>query len=151
MTNEYDGPSIYRHGHDIDDKKRAPLDRDPATTPIRRPFKSTYVPPFRQRIVEPRKDYQRIIQLLQKKPADYYRVVEDLPDDSPTKKQEQVVQKRPVDDTSIKKRVPKRQITMPVRNDHQALGHTLSDILKSESQAQRQLKIFNEQRQKNHK
>lgn len=137
MTNNYDGPSFYRHNSD-----QQPVDhREPAgrSTP-RKPFRVTPVPSIRQRRRTPHYDYRPIISALHKQPADYYVVVPaSEADETPT---QAVKTAQPTSQEGT-------QTAKPAMSSH-ALGHSLSDILQSEQQAQRQLKIFDTKKNQQH-
>ncbi|WP_137597360.1 hypothetical protein [Paucilactobacillus kaifaensis] len=127
MTNRYDGPSFFRHSAKknndvIKQDERQSLGR------AKQAIKQEYVPPvLKNEDVRAQLSLSKVVQQLHKSVADYFVAVTD-------ENSEQIK----VNDTTETVQENKK-IT------NKALGHSLSDILAGEQNAQRNLKIFDNQ------
>lgn len=135
MAGEYDGPSYYRHGSERENDRS--VEKKSQLQEAKKPFKaSPKLPPFRNYKHPVHEDLTSVVRFLHKEPGEYYLVVQDDELKSDTKS----VSKSKTQ-TNVEKKFTQIKST-------QALGHSLNDILQSESQAQKQLKIFDEQHKK---
>lgn len=125
MTNRYDGPSFFRHTAKIDDDANRPDEHQtlrPANQRINRSYKPAAL---KNKAVKAQLDLTRVVQQLHKAAGTYFVVVNDI--------------STPADGkiASVKENKPK--------TSNKALGHSLNDILAGEQNAQRNLKIFDNQ------
>ncbi|KRM62123.1 hypothetical protein FC26_GL000856 [Paucilactobacillus vaccinostercus DSM 20634] len=144
MTNNYDGPSFYRHGSENQQTTGKEKVHSPSPQEKKKPFKVTQVPTFKRRLAPQSYDYSRVLRHLRKQPADYYVVVKELTE-QPTNGTSDVGLTK--DERKIKTATQKYSQQKNLGN---ALGHSLNDILRSEQDAQRTLKIFDTNQNKHH-
>lgn len=124
MTDKYDGPSFSRANHE---NKNSETGYETKSGD----FLSTYVPPvMKKEKFKNKTNFRMLERRLYKRSEDYYIVVDDESTDS------KVTSAREESATNVKETVK--------RDNKQALGHSLSDILETENQAQKKLKIFNQ-------
>lgn len=123
MTSDYDGPSFSRVDHEKNDTKAGYETKSGD-------FLNTFVPPvMKKEAFKKKTNFRMIEKLLSKRPDEYYLVV---PDDDP------------LPDNTVDSELETIKVKEIVKRDNKhALGHSLSDILETENQAQKQLKIFN--------
>lgn len=123
----YDGPAFFRQQELFKDDAFTSVshEKKPVT---KQPFNTTYVPPVLKKAISPQVNYGRIERQLYKQPSDYYVVVDAATDTNKLKSEADTSQPK-------KERIKSKNI---------ALGHGLDDILKSETQAQRHLSVFDD-------
>lgn len=123
MTNDYDGPSFSRLDHE---KKDVHTGYETKSGD----FLNTFVPPvMKKEAFKKKTNFRMIEKLLSKRPDEYYLVVSD---------------DEPLSENTVDSELETIKVKEIVKRDNKhALGHSLSDILETENQAQKQLKIFN--------
>lgn len=125
MTNRYDGPSFFRHSFKVENDVVKQDERQTLSEP-EQAIKQAYVPPvLKNNHFKTQLGLAKIIQQLHKSNDDYFIAVADI-NSAPGAKNATV-------------KANKKAI------NNKALGHSLTDILAGEQNAQRKLKIFDNQ------
>lgn len=128
MTNQYDGPSFFRHPSKIGSDEIKQPERQILHN-AKKTLERVYVPPvMANKKVREHLNLTKIMHQLHKASDDYYVSVSD---------QKMVQANKKLDKSTVK--MTKQS------SSNKALGHSLGDILKSEQDAQRDLAIFKHQ------
>ncbi|KIS04071.1 hypothetical protein [Paucilactobacillus wasatchensis] len=130
MTQQYDGPSLFRHPSSADDDKINQSERQTLKR-AKQTLQQVYVPPvMANKVVKQRIDFNKIIRQLHKQPGSYYLPATEVPKAGLTK--------------NVAPKEADLKTSQVHKSNNKALGHSLHDILQGEQNSQRNLKIFDQ-------